>query len=91
MSASGLSAAEQRMRERGEADDAIRSFARAYQRYAAGESATISSAELDPAGEGVHELEELADADPARALAREPRRRDAGPRRAALPARRRLR
>ena len=69
MSASGLSAAEQRMRERGEADDAIRSFARAYQRYAAGESATISSAELEPAGEGVHELEELADADPARALA----------------------
>ena len=69
MSAPGLSEAERRMRERGEADDAIRAFARAYERYAAGESATISSAELEPAGDGVHALGELAQADPAEALA----------------------
>ena len=56
------------MRERGEADDAIRAFALAYERYAAGESATISSEELEPAGAGVRALEELADADPAVAL-----------------------
>ena len=62
--------AERRMRERGEADDAIRAFALAYERYAAGESATISSAELEPAGAGVRALEELADADPAVALER---------------------
>ena len=68
MSASGLADAQRRMRERGEADDAIRAFALAYERYAAGESATISSEELEPAGAGVRALEELADADPAVAL-----------------------
>jgi len=68
MSAPGLAEAERRMRERGEADDAIRAFARAYERYAAGESATISSAELEPAGAEVRALEELPDADGAGAL-----------------------
>jgi UTP--glucose-1-phosphate uridylyltransferase len=69
MSERGLREAEQRMRERGEADDAIRAFARAYQRYDAGESATISSDELEPAGDVVA-LGDLPEPDAADALGR---------------------
>ena len=68
MSAVGLAESERKMRSRGEADDAIRAFALAYERYAGGESAMISSSELEPAGADVHALEDLPDADAARAL-----------------------
>jgi UTP--glucose-1-phosphate uridylyltransferase len=64
----GMSIAEQRMRERGEADPAIKSFTSAYRRLAAGEQTVISSRELEPVA-GVPALEELAVGDEAGALA----------------------
>ncbi len=68
MSEDGLRAAEEKMRAAGEPEEAIRAFARAYQRVAAGESALISSSELEQAA-AVPVLEELPEGDPAEALA----------------------
>ena len=62
MGEDGLKAAEAKMRDAGQPDEAIRSFANAYQRLVGGESAMLPSAELEPAGD-VDTLEELPDAD----------------------------
>jgi UTP--glucose-1-phosphate uridylyltransferase len=67
MSAEALHAAEEKMRERGEPEEAIRNFRNAYQRLESGESAMLPSAELEPAGD-VPELDSLPDVDPAEAL-----------------------
>jgi UTP--glucose-1-phosphate uridylyltransferase len=67
MQANGLELAEQRMRERGEPEGAIRGFASAYRRLAAGEQAFITSNELEPVSD-VPGLEELSLEDEARAL-----------------------
>ncbi len=67
MQANGLELAEQRMRERGEPEGAIRGFASAYRRLAAGEQAFIASNELEPISD-VPALEELSLEDEARAL-----------------------
>ena len=65
----GLEAAEEKMREAGQPDEAIRSFASAYERLVGGESALLPSAELEPAGE-VDRLDELADVDAGEVLDR---------------------
>jgi UTP--glucose-1-phosphate uridylyltransferase len=62
MSEDGLRAAEAKMREAGQPEEAIRSLRSAYQRLVGGESALLPSAELEPAGE-VDTLEQLPDAD----------------------------
>ena len=49
MDADGLQAAEQKMRAAGHSDEAIRAFASAYERLAAGESGMMPTAELEPA------------------------------------------
>ncbi len=65
MSADGLTAATTKMREAGQAEEAIRAFASAYRRMAEGEQVSIATAELEPA-EDVPRLEELpSDVDPA--------------------------
>ncbi|MGH2881620.1 MAG: UTP--glucose-1-phosphate uridylyltransferase [Solirubrobacteraceae bacterium] len=61
MSDDGLTASEQKMREAGQPDEAIRNFASAYRRLESGESAMLPSAELEPAGD-VDALEDLPDA-----------------------------
>jgi UTP--glucose-1-phosphate uridylyltransferase len=58
----GLEAAEAKMREAGQPDEAIRSFRSAYERLVGGESAMLPSAELEPAGD-VDALDDLPDAD----------------------------
>jgi UTP--glucose-1-phosphate uridylyltransferase len=65
----GLKAAEEKMREAGQPDEAIRSFRSAYERLVGGESAMLPSAELEPAGE-VDRLEDLPDADAGEVLDR---------------------
>jgi UTP--glucose-1-phosphate uridylyltransferase len=65
----GLKAAEAKMREAGQSEEATRSFASAYERLLGGESAMLPSAELEPAGE-VDRLEELPDADAGAVLDR---------------------
>ncbi len=50
------------MREAGQSDEAIRSFASAYERLESGESAMLPTAELEAAGE-IDTLEQLPDAD----------------------------
>ncbi len=50
------------MRDAGQPDEAIRSFANAYRRLESGESAMLPSAELEPAGD-VDTLEDLPEAD----------------------------
>ena len=67
MSASGLQAAEEKMRTAGQHEEAIRSFRRAYERVVGGESAMLPSAELEPAS-GVPALKDLPDADARGAL-----------------------
>jgi UTP--glucose-1-phosphate uridylyltransferase len=62
MSDDGLTAAEQKMRDAGQPEEAIRSFASAYRRLQSGESAMLPSAELEPAGD-VDTLEDLPEAD----------------------------
>jgi len=62
MSEDGLKAAETKMRDAGQPEEAIRSFASAYRRLVGGESAMLPSAELEPAG-GVDALEDLPAAD----------------------------
>ena len=58
----GLKAAEAKMREAGQPEEAIRSFRSAYERLQSGESAMLPTADLEPAGE-IDKLEELPDAD----------------------------
>ncbi|MGH2873176.1 MAG: UTP--glucose-1-phosphate uridylyltransferase [Solirubrobacteraceae bacterium] len=65
----GARAATDKMRVAGAHLEAIRSFQSSYRRLAAGEAAMLPTAELEPVGE-IPSLTELADADPARALAR---------------------
>jgi UTP--glucose-1-phosphate uridylyltransferase len=67
MSAQGLHAAEEKMRAAGQPEEAVRAFARAYQRVEAGESAVLLSSELEPAPD-VPAYDELPDADPHEAL-----------------------
>ncbi len=61
MAEDGLEAAEAKMREAGQPEEAIRAFASAYRRLESGESAMLPSAELEPAGD-VETLEELPEA-----------------------------
>jgi UTP--glucose-1-phosphate uridylyltransferase len=63
MSESGLKAAEQKMREDGQNDEAIASFASAYRRLDSGETAMIATADLEPAGDvpALADLPELDD------------------------------
>jgi len=58
----GLTAAETKMREAGQPEEAIRSFRSAYERLRGGESALLPSAELEPEGD-VASLDELPEAD----------------------------
>src|SRR5437588_2565471 len=51
MSEHGLQAAEQKMRDDGQSEEAIRNFRSAYQRLERGESVLIPTAELEPAGD----------------------------------------
>ena len=61
MSVEGLRAAEEKMRAAGQSEEAIRSFARAYERVDGGETAMIRTADLEPADE-VPALEGLPEA-----------------------------
>jgi UTP--glucose-1-phosphate uridylyltransferase len=67
MSEQGLQAAEAKMREAGQPEEAIRAFRNAYERLVGGESALLPSSELEPAGE-VPTLESLPEADAKEAL-----------------------
>jgi UTP--glucose-1-phosphate uridylyltransferase len=70
MSAEGLRAAEDKMRADGQQEEAVRAFARAYERLERGESAVIPSDTLEPAAD-VPSLDELpAAGDVGEALAR---------------------
>jgi len=68
MSAAGLEAAQAKMRAAGAADDAIRAFARAYERLESGESILLASADLEPV-EDVPTLAELPAGEGSDALA----------------------
>ncbi len=68
MSEAGMRAALAKMRAAGAHPEAIRAFARAYERLDSGETAMLPSAELEPAGD-VPALEDLPDVDPRQALA----------------------
>ena len=59
----GLKAAETKMREADQPEEAIRSFRSAYERLVSGESAMLPSADLEPAGD-VDIFDQLPDADP---------------------------
>ncbi len=67
MSAEGLQAAEQKMREAGHSEEAIRAFRSAYERLAGGESGMLPTDDLEPASD-VPTLEGLPAADDAEAL-----------------------
>jgi UTP--glucose-1-phosphate uridylyltransferase len=67
MSRNGLTAAERKMREDGQSEEAIRSFRRAYERLVGGETGLLPSAELEPATD-VPSLDELPEADAGGAL-----------------------
>ena len=67
----GLKAAEQKMREAGQPEEAIRSFRSAYERLAGGESAMLPSSELEPVGD-VDTFDELPEADAGDILDRVP-------------------
>jgi UTP--glucose-1-phosphate uridylyltransferase len=58
----GLTAAETKMRDAGQPEEAIRNFASAYRRLVGGESAMLPSADLEPARD-VDTLEALPEAD----------------------------
>jgi UTP--glucose-1-phosphate uridylyltransferase len=58
----GLKAAEAKMREADQPEEAIRSFASAYERLVGGESAMLASADLEPEGD-VDSFEDLPAAD----------------------------
>ena len=63
----GLQAAERKMRDAGQSDEAIRAFAGAYERLAGGESGMLPTAELEPAT-GVPTLDDLPAAEESGAL-----------------------
>ncbi|MGZ4255418.1 MAG: UTP--glucose-1-phosphate uridylyltransferase [Solirubrobacteraceae bacterium] len=67
MSDEGLKAAEQKMRDAGHPDEAIRAFRSAYERLEGGESGLMPTDELEPATD-VPSLEDLPEGDPAGAL-----------------------
>ena len=67
MSADGLKAAEQKMRDAGYSDEAIRAFRIAYERLEGGDSGMMPTDELEPAAD-VPSLDELPEGDPAGAL-----------------------
>jgi UTP--glucose-1-phosphate uridylyltransferase len=67
MSADGLKAAEQKMRDAGHSDEAIRAFRSAYERLVGGDSGMMPTDELEPATD-VPSLDELPEGDPAGAL-----------------------
>jgi UTP--glucose-1-phosphate uridylyltransferase len=70
MSAEGLRAAEEKMRADGQHEEAVRAFARAYQRVEGGEEVVIPSESLEPAS-AVASLDELSsDVDATDALGR---------------------
>ena len=69
MSGNGLNAAEQKMREAGQPEEAIRTFRRAYERLVGGETGLLPSAELEPASD-VPALEDLPEHDAGEALER---------------------
>ncbi len=69
MNATGLEAAEQKMRGAGQHEEAIRAFRRAYERLTGGETGMLPTAELEPAGD-VPALEQLPDVSGAEALER---------------------
>ena len=58
----GLKQAEEKMREADQPEEAIRSFAGAYERLVSGESALLPTAELEPAGD-IDTFEQLPEAD----------------------------
>lgn len=64
-----LQLAEEKMREAGQPEEAVRSFRSAYERLVGGESALLPTAELEPAGE-IDTLEALDDADAGNVLDR---------------------
>ncbi|MGA2926233.1 MAG: UTP--glucose-1-phosphate uridylyltransferase [Solirubrobacteraceae bacterium] len=68
MGIAGLKAAEQKMRDAGQPEEAVRNLRSAYERLAGGRPVMLASAELEPAGD-VARLEQLPAADPALALA----------------------
>lgn len=65
----GLKAAEKKMRDAGQPEEAIRSFRNAYERLTGGESAMLPTAELEPAGD-VDSLEQLPEVDAGEVLDR---------------------
>jgi UTP--glucose-1-phosphate uridylyltransferase len=67
MSVEGLQAAEQKMREAGHSEEAIRAFRSAYERLAGGESGMMPTADLEPATD-VPALDGLPSADDAEVL-----------------------
>jgi UTP--glucose-1-phosphate uridylyltransferase len=69
MSADGLRAATEKMRADGQSEDAIRTFARAYEQLEAGASGTLPDRELEPVRD-VPAADELPARDPAAALDR---------------------
>jgi UTP--glucose-1-phosphate uridylyltransferase len=69
MSDDGLRAAEQKMREGGQPEEAVRSFRSAYQRLSSGASAVMPTAELEPA-EDVSSLGQLREPGDAQVLDR---------------------
>jgi UTP--glucose-1-phosphate uridylyltransferase len=69
MSAEGLQAAEEKMRDAGQPEEAILAFRRNYERVEAGESAFLRSEDLEPVGD-VARLEETAEMEPRDALER---------------------
>ncbi|MBV8990501.1 MAG: UTP--glucose-1-phosphate uridylyltransferase [Solirubrobacterales bacterium] len=69
MNADGLQAAEAKMREDGQSEEAIRSFRSAYERLRSGDSAMLASADLEPADDAPS-LDGLPDVDEAEALER---------------------
>jgi UTP--glucose-1-phosphate uridylyltransferase len=65
----GLQAAEAKMREAGQPEEAVRSFHHSFERLVGGESALLPSAELEPAGD-VDAFDQLPEADVGEALSR---------------------
>jgi UTP--glucose-1-phosphate uridylyltransferase len=67
VSAEGLRAAEQKMRDAGQPEEAILAFRRNYRRVEAGESAFLRSEDLEPVSDVVR-LEDVAEVQPQEAL-----------------------
>jgi UTP--glucose-1-phosphate uridylyltransferase len=67
MNSEALTAAEQKMRDDGQPEEAVRSFRSAYQRLVAGHSPMIPTADLEPAGD-VPRLDQLELGEDERAL-----------------------